>query len=159
MSVYQRVQLARILASAILYYHATLWMSKRLCSTNIGFLGDPDILLQKAPQARSYIVTSVQTLQALSQSPPLELFQIVRNAVIFGLGIMFLELAYQVPLEDLQEPGDIKNGRSPEFVEYFAAHRLLRPTNRTVSKSLKNIITQCLNCDFGQGSDFTKLGL
>lgn len=161
MSVYQRIQLARILASGVLYYHVTPWIKKRLRSTDVCFLGAPESLLNKAPSVRSYVVTSVQALGSFPGSQQLsEGCQIVRNPVIFGLGIMLLELAYQATMRDLEEPTDIEKGQSSlEFVEYFTAHRLLGPSHRMVSRSFKMIITKCLHCDFEHDSDFTSPAL
>ncbi|KAJ5531313.1 hypothetical protein N7527_004706 [Penicillium freii] len=161
MGLYERVRLARYLATAVLYYHSTPWLSKAWRSDDVQFFGSHDSLLQDAQDVLPYMTTSVRSqnssLKSRPRSSDYHLF--IRNPVIFGLGVMFLELAYQAPLRVLQQPVDLEKGETRGFADYFTAHRLLEDSYRMVSKSFKVIINKCLHCDFGHDSDFASPAL
>ncbi|KAJ5224112.1 hypothetical protein N7468_008654 [Penicillium chermesinum] len=160
MSQYRRIQLAKYLATAVLCYHATPWLNTAWRSDDVRFLGGPESLLQKASCTLPYMVTSVQaSSQSSSPSHPSELHYIVRNRVLFGLGVMFLELAYQTPLQKLRLPIDLERGQTPELAEYFTARRVVDQSASMMGGRFKRMIKKCLYCDFGHDSDFTSPAL
>ncbi|KAJ5438354.1 uncharacterized protein N7458_009352 [Penicillium daleae] len=161
MGTYERVRLARYLATAVLYYHATPWLKKVWSSKDVYFFDDHDTSLQKRRPILPYVTASVQAASssARSQARLPDYHHIIRNPVLFGLGVMFLELAFQAPLGTLQEPIDLEKGETWGFVEYFTAHRVVEQSHSKVSTSFKKIIKQCLHCDFGHDSDFTSPAL
>ncbi|KAJ5496246.1 hypothetical protein N7463_008233 [Penicillium fimorum] len=161
MGLYERVRLAKYLATAVLYYHATPWLNKAWRSDDVRFFGYHDSLLQQAQHVLPYMTTSIQAPNSSvnSQHQSSEYHHIIRNPVLFGLGVMFLELAYQAPLRALQQPVDLGKGETQGFADYFTAHRLVDHTYRMVSKSFKIIISKCLHCDFGHDSDFASPAL
>jgi hypothetical protein len=161
MGTYERVRLARYLATAVLYYHATPWLKKAWSSKDVYFFDDHNTSLQKRRPILPYVTASVQAASssARSQARLPDYHHIIRNPVLFGLGVMFLELAFQAPLGTLQEPIDLEKGETWGFVEYFTAHRVVEQSHSKVSTSFKKIIKQCLHCDFGHDSDFTSPAL
>ncbi|KAJ9300050.1 hypothetical protein DTO271G3_2167 [Paecilomyces variotii] len=161
MSLYERVRLARCLATAVLYYHATPWLNSTWRSDDVYFFEEPNSLLQQIPHALPYMATSIRASDSMAppQAPSSDYHHIIRNPVLFGLGIMFLELAYQAPLRSLQQPADLQKGKTPGFADYFTAHRLVDQSYRMVSKGFQNIIKRCLHCDFGHDNDFANPAL
>ncbi|KAJ6016882.1 hypothetical protein N7451_000261 [Penicillium sp. IBT 35674x] len=166
MSLYEQVRLCRYLATAVLYYHATPWLKKAWRSDDIHFFGQGPSLRQM-PHNLLYVAmaTSVQVPESsnisqpqLSQPQLSNYHHIIRNPVLFGLGVMFLELTYEAPLEALQQPVDIEKGGPQGFADYFTAHRVAE-SGRKVTGSFKAIIKKCLYCDFGHDSDFMSPGL
>ncbi|KAL4739362.1 hypothetical protein BDV11DRAFT_215284 [Aspergillus similis] len=147
---------SKYLAAAVLYYHATPWLKRRWRSSDILFFGKSHELLEQAHDAIPYMSTLIGTLGPSnnSTSTSSDYDYIIRNPVLFGLGVMFLELAYQAPLRDLQKPVDLVRGQTPGFADYFTAHRLAEVSNSKVSRTFKDIIKKCLHCDFGHDSDF-----
>ncbi|KAJ5564041.1 hypothetical protein N7513_000283 [Penicillium frequentans] len=161
MSLYEQIRLCRYLATAVLYYHATPWLKKAWRRDDIHFFGHGSSLRQM-PHNLLYVAmaTSVQVQDSsISSQPQLSSYHhIIRNPVLFGLGVMFLELAYEAPLEVLQQPVDIEKGGPQGFADYFTAHRVAE-SGRKVTGSFKAIIKKCLYCDFGHDSDFMSSGL
>ncbi|KAJ5667317.1 hypothetical protein N7507_003181 [Penicillium longicatenatum] len=161
MSFYEQIRLCRYLATAVLYYHATPWLKKTWRSDDIHFFGDGSSL-QPMPENLLNIAmaTSVQREDVPIERQPQasNYHHVVRNPVLFGLGVMFLELAYEAPLKALQKPIDLEKGDMQGFADYFTAHRVA-DSNRKVTGSFKAIIKKCLHCDFGHDSDFTSSGL
>lgn len=161
MGLYERVRLARYLATAVLYYHSTPWLNKAWRSDDVQFFGPHDSLLKEAQDVLPYMTTSVRSRNSSmkSQPPSSDYHLFIRNPVLFGLGVMLLELAYQAPLRVLQQPVDLEKGETQGFTDYFTAHRLVDDSYRMVSKSFKVIINKCLHCDFGHDSDFASPAL
>lgn len=144
MGLYERVQLARYLATAVLYYHSAPWFNKAWCSDDVQLFGPHDSLLKEAQDVLPYMTTSVRSRNSSMKSQPRssDYHLFIRNPVLFGLGVMFLE-----------------KGETQGFTDYFTAHRLVDDSYRMVSKSFKVIINKCLHCDFGHDSDFASPAL
>lgn len=161
MSQYQRVKLARYLATAVLYYHTTPWLKDGWRSKDVRFLGDPESLLRNASLSLPYMITSIHASAPSTalQTQSSEDYNIIRNKVLFGLGVMFLELAYQSPIENLQKPIDLERGVSPEFTEYFRARRLADQSFDRLGLNFTKMVRKCLFCDFGHDNDFKSLAL
>ncbi|KAJ5809300.1 uncharacterized protein N7503_001518 [Penicillium pulvis] len=142
MSLYEQIRLCRYLATAVLYYHATPWLTKAWRSEDIHFFGHGSSLRQM-PHNLLYIAmaTSVQVPEPPNntQPPSLHYHHVVRNPVLFGLGVMFLEIAYEAPLEVLQQPVDIDKDGLQGFADYFTAHRVAE-SGRKVTGNFKAII-------------------
>ncbi|KAJ0426159.1 hypothetical protein BJY00DRAFT_127026 [Aspergillus carlsbadensis] len=152
---YDRVRLARYLATAVLYYHTTPWLNGTWKSEDVCFFGEADSgSLLRSPKALPYISACVQASSpAAKKPPPSEYDLFVRNPVVFGLGVMLLELAYQTPFDDLKHEVDTVQGTLP-LANYFAAKRLAEDVNVHISASFKRIVKQCIGCDFGHDTDF-----
>lgn len=163
LGLYERVRLARCLATAVLYYHTTPWLNESWRSDDVHFFGgrDHDHILQQVPHTPPYMSTSIRASSSSMEPKDLsfDYNRFIRNPVLFGLGIMFLELAYQAPLRDLQEQIDLNRGESQSFADYFTAQRLAERSNAMVSQGFKIIVKKCLHCDFGHDSNFKSRAL
>lgn len=151
MSQYERVRLAKYLATAVLYCHATPWLNRAWRSEDIHFFDSPDPSVEQPQHVCAYMTSSVST-ESLPASPAYP--RLIRNPVLFGLGVMFLELAFQVPLAALARSIDREEGGKPDFDEYFTARRVVEFSHGKISKSFKEVIKRCLYCDFGHDDDF-----
>ncbi|KAL2828864.1 hypothetical protein BJY01DRAFT_255211 [Aspergillus pseudoustus] len=153
---YDRVRLAKYLATAVLYYHTTPWLNRHWRSEDVRFFGKAEdgALLLRSPEALPYISACVQATNPEHRNHvPSEYDLIVRNPVVFGLGVMLLELAYQAPFDDLKQDIDFRQG-TVSFPNYVAAKRLAEDVNVHISASFKKIVKKCLDCDFGHDTDF-----
>ncbi|KAJ5647164.1 hypothetical protein N7490_003536 [Penicillium lividum] len=155
MSLYERVRLSRYLATAVLYYHATPWLQKGWCSDNIHFFGrgsqtqgHSDNLLSMAMATSVHLADPPAASQSRLDNPD----HIIRNPVLFGLGVILPSGLYRIRLTST-------GGGTKGFADYFTAQRLADGSYRKVSISFKSIIKKCLHCDFGHGSDFTSPAL
>ncbi|KAJ6032530.1 hypothetical protein N7540_003262 [Penicillium herquei] len=151
MSQYERVRLAKYLATAVLYYHATPWLNRAWRSEDIHLFDNSDSSIEQPQHVLAYMTSSVSN-KSQSASPMYHRF--IRNPVLFGLGVMFLEIAFQVPLSSLQQSIDLQEEDKSDFVEYFTARRVVEFSHGKISKSFKDVIKRCLYCDFGHDNDF-----
>ncbi len=104
-----------------------------------------------------YMEVSVKGLaDSLSQTSPFPARTLAPNPFLFGLGVIFIELAYEAPLHQLQRPVDLENGRPDQFTEFFVAKRLSRSASSQMGPRYNNIIRKCLQCDFDCGDDLSQ---
>ncbi|KAJ5621360.1 hypothetical protein N7528_006143 [Penicillium herquei] len=155
MSQYERVRLAKYLATAVLYYHATPWLNRAWRSEDVHLFGSLGPSIEQPQHVLAYMTSSVST-ESQSVSPGYHCF--VRNPVLFGLGVMLLEVAFQAPLTTLQQPVDFKGGES-DFAEYFTAKRVVEFSHVQINKGFQDVIKKCLYCDFGHDNDFASPAL
>lgn len=66
----------------------------------------------------------------------------IQNPLLFDLGVMLLELAFQVPLRQLQKPIDLENGQEDMHTEFFTAKKLCRSTTQ-LGLRYKEVARKC----------------
>ena len=154
-SQYERLHLARSLAIAVLQYHATPWLKGSLRSEEIYFFGmeEASVLQQPPALAAPHLNVRVkgpnESLSRTSTFPPPSC---VRNKILFGLGVVLLELGYTKTLRDLQQPRDIQDNEN-RLTEFFVATRAVSSMGREMGSTYGEIVEKCLYCDFGCGDD------
>ena len=75
---------------------------------------------------------------------------LIRNRLLFSLGIMFLELAYRCPFEKLIRQHE-RDSHSPENAEFCAADRLSRGVSARMGGPYAEITWKLIHTDFGNG--------
>ena len=156
-SQYERLHLARSLATAVLQYHATPWLKGSLRSEEIYFFGIDEAFLMQQPPALTAPHLSVRvkgpdgSLCRTATFPPPSC---VRNTILFGLGVVLLELGYAQTLRELQQPRDIQDSKN-RLTEFFVATRAVSSLSREMGSTYGEIVKKCLYCDFGCGDDLS----
>ena len=156
-SQYERLRLARSLATAVVQYHATPWLKESLRSEEIFFFGIDKVSLTQQPPALSAPHLNVRvkgedgSFSRTSTFPPPSC---VRNTILFGLGVVLLELGYAETLRELQQPRDIQDSED-RLTEFFVATRAVSSMGREMGSTYGEIVKKCLYCDFGCGDDLT----
>lgn len=161
LTILQRLQLAKLLATATLDFHSTPWMQSYWKSDDI-FLYDVDTSMGRAvvkePEAFVEVPVNQQTCKTPSQLPD-ALAPFVRNSTLFNLAVILLELAYEKPLYDMIDPSDAKFGMPATTINYYAALRLSKEVAAQLGPRYAQIVEQCLFCDFGQGTELSNPAL
>ena len=158
---YQRLCLARSLALAVLNYYATPWLRIAWRSEDILFFPErKSHLLRQEPNLNApYLNMKVigpngQTTHGIQASRSL-----APNTILFGPGVVLLEIAYSAPLRSLQKPCDLENGTESQYTEFFTARRLVNSIGREMGSSYGTIVKKLLQCDFGCGDDLNNRDL
>lgn len=155
--LHERISLAKLLSTAVLQFHATSWLVGRWRSEDVlSFYVDPStrgvegIKSFNAP----YMNVSVKNMNGpLARAPTFPTTRsFIQNPLLFDLGVMLLELAFQVPLRQLQKPIDLDNGQEDIYTEFFTAKRLCR-SSMQLGLRYKEVARKCIHCDFGRGDD------
>ena len=165
-------ELGRSLAEVILLFHGTPWVPLHWNSRAVHFFSDIRGFIHQAESRRPFLALDFtksdmgkgkqkEQAEPLGCSAPpdphsdhrMREYLSVRNEVLFGLGIMLLEIGYSEAWENLRQ-------KVPDHMsDYSAAEKLSRSLLRSgISKGpgYYRIIRKCLGCDFGLGE--TDLG-
>ena len=149
--IHERIALAKMLAIAVLQYHATPWLQLSWRSQDVLFFEvEGNERMQGAPDlSMPYINAKIQgqSMHVLTQPQS----ALARNSVLFSLGVVLLELAYGASLESLQRPCDTENGQLHS--EFFTARRLARLKNSIMGATYNNIIEQLVEGVFPCSDD------
>jgi hypothetical protein len=164
LSLHERIRIAKYLATAVLYYHSIPWLNESWRSDDVHFFhdeGSPRYLQEITRPALPYMNASVRGRNSpgLSKSSSSDDHYIIRNRILFSLGVIFLELAFEAPLKNLQHPTDLSPGETELLTQYVTAMRLSKRTSSRVCKSYQEVVEKCLQCDFGCGNDFNSTTL
>ena len=153
--IYERLHLARSLATAVLQYHATPWLRGAWRSEDILFFGldekstSQQCLSLPAPHLNVCVKGPNGSLSRASTIPRSGL---IRNPLIFGLGVVLLEIGHAKTMKTLQQPRDIRSDED-QITEYLVATRLASSIGRELGSNYGQIVQKCLYCDFGCGDD------
>lgn len=72
---------------------------------------------------------------------------------------MLLEIAFEAPLQSLQQPVDLDANHEDGHTELFTAKRVSRIASRPLGGRYTKIVRKCLSCDFGRGDDLNEMVL
>jgi len=158
LSQYDRFHLAHSLATAVLQYNATPWLKGSWRSDDIYFFGfDEKRCIEQPPDlSPPHLNVNVKgpdgALSRASTFPPPRAF--APNPLLFGLGVLLLEIGYTATLESLKRPSDTEDGEN-RYTEFFTAKRLASSISREMGTAYGKIVNKCLHCDFGCGQDLS----
>lgn len=149
--LHERIALAKMLSIAVLQYHATPWLQLSWRSEDILFFGiEGDMHKQKRPNISApYINTKIQG--QITQASSKHQSAMARNPVLFGLGVVLLEIAHAASLESLKLPCDADNGQLHS--EFFTARRLAKSKRTVMGATYNDIVEQLVECVFPCGGD------
>jgi hypothetical protein len=154
---YERLRLARQLASSVLQFHATPLLKSCWRSDDVVFFGtaassasltSPHLNVQVRKSSRP----DVKATSHGSNVPSNECQGFIRNPYLFGLGVILIELAHQAPLSSLRTDRDLTNGFESKHTDFFVADRLSKSMGSSLGVSYAKVVRKCLGCDFGEGT-------
>ena len=162
--VLECLRLARNLALLVLQFHTTpllreSWDGKDIEFFDLGLrresrtYGDGEMLPR--PFLKFEVSpTCILNVAASESSHPSEQALPIRNKYLFRLGVIFLELAYQIPFSSL-----ISRSKHGDQTEYEMADHYSRSVGSILGPRYAKIVRKCIGCDFGQDVDLSSLEL
>jgi hypothetical protein len=157
--IFERLRFAKLLSTAVLQFHATPWLKGSWRSQDVLFFYSDTLTdSEEPPELTSpYMNVSVRGPNgALSRAPTFPSRAFAPNPLLFGLGVMLLELAFEAPLRSMQHDSDFQGGQEDRHTEFFTAKRLNRTASTPMGPRYSEIVRKCLQCDFGRGDDLSK---
>ena len=150
-ALYERLRLAKTLAIAVLQYHSTPWLTVSWRSEDIYFFGSELASAQEIPSLTSphFNVKVKGPCGQLPRAPTFPPHNLVRNPLLFSLGVVLLEIAYNSTLDRLQRPFDLEDGQEGRYSEFFAARRLATSAKSDMGITYHKIVERLVECDFG----------
>jgi len=156
--VLECLRLARHLALFVLQFHTTPLLTESWDGKDIEFFGlrpngaaCTDAGQEKIPQPFLKVKvgpTCTQNTDVSEMRPVAQNTIQIRNRYLFRLGIIFLELAYQVPFSRLGSRPKLR----PQN-EYDKADQYSRLVGSILGPRYAKIVRKCLGCDFGEDVD------
>lgn len=159
---YERLHLASALATAVLQFHPTPWLPSSLNSSDIHFDFPHSSVTATKPLSPGtpFVDVPIKTPDGVSSRKstyPSRHF--APNPLLFRLGVILLELAFETPLKSMQKPIDREGGLEDRHAEFFTAKRVSRAMSSTLGTRYATIVRKCLQCDFGRGDDLSEPAL
>lgn len=155
-----KLRIAKLLALAVLQFHSTPWLRDEWRSRDVLFFGINDPLQDplQAPYLNASFYPNVGPAPSAqisgSQSLSSSSLSIAPNAMLYSLGVTLIELGFDAPLHDLQQPEDLKDGVPNQYSEFWTAKRLGAIVSNKLGAKYGRIVSKCLNCDFGLGGSY-----
>ena len=156
----EKLNLAKILALAVLQFHSTPWLKREWQSQDIVFFGIQDFAEDplRMPYLKSRVLTrrNMTDQQVIISTTGRECSNVthlrspVRNQTLYSLGVMLIELAYDSPLQDLRKPED---DQGDPHTLYWAATRLGDQVWRELGPKYADAVKICLHGAFGASSE------
>ncbi|KAF3015299.1 hypothetical protein E8E14_008148 [Neopestalotiopsis sp. 37M] len=147
----EKMRFALQLAEIVLAHHSTPWLENAFSRADVSFW---------SPSATDCRLTNPFLFQQLGSVLGKARQSVVeqhtdpwiKNPILFGLGVMLLELEYEMPIESIMSLLS-KNAPSSRSEESLA-ERLLTvkySAGNQMGTSYGRIVRMCLDCDFGLG--------
>jgi hypothetical protein len=161
---YERLGLAKTLASAVLQFHATPLLRNSWSGDDVVFFGmdagsksltSPHLIVRvgydNAPEEK---VISNQSCK-----PSID-HHFIRNRYLHSLGVILIELAHQAPLSSFRGDENSPDSREGMDTDFFVADRVAKSMSTSLGPSYAKVVRKCLGCDFGEGTtNLNDLGL
>ena len=157
---YERVRIAKQLAVAVLQFEATPWLNNSWNSQEILIKGSANASSGTRQDSDGpFLDVSIKhSIDSSSGSTTIASRTLVRNGLLFNLGVMMLELAYQRPLPELRKPQDYDRHHN-QNTDYFTADRIRHQASAYLGPRYAEAARKCIQCDFGHDNDLSKTGL
>ncbi|KAK3167107.1 hypothetical protein OEA41_010232 [Lepraria neglecta] len=146
-------QLASTLGSTVLQLHSTPWL-EGWDKQDIQYLPEAEGDTAQSPTSpvqpyisRRFSSSKSRTSSVSSSTTAAQVQGFARNETLFTLGVVLIEIAYNKPIEDLVEPGDL--ARTAAMTRHFTALRLHKQIQLEMGKQYQRAVVGCLFCDFG----------
>ena len=145
----ERIHLAKILSTAVLQYHSTPWLENEWQSSDVLFFGVEDLNKDSltAPYLSACPINAVRSTEQRLRRPNHTASTL--NPIIYNLGVMLIEVAFERPLKDMQEPGDYRLADSESQAFQRTALRLAEVVHRKINVKYADTVKRCLRCHFG----------
>lgn len=162
---YERIRLAKQLATAVLQFHATRWLEESWRSDDVLISGAHQLGTSVAGDSiekpyASYVSVSIKGPQPQQSLVSASMgWTPIRNRLMFSLGKMLLELAFHQPFQSLRKEGDADINSQESTIDWFTANRLLHQVSAELGLRYAELVRKCIHCDFAQGFDLNKTRL
>ena len=146
--------LQMLLKLAVLHFHTTPWLSKSWNSNNVFFRGASEIGSESRPtdpipHLNAKVTLTESTAGSFNTGSSASLAGIVPNMLLFDLGVMLLELAYNAPFQSLRQCETLLVSSETTASDFVAAISLADEVGISLGAGFAAIVKKCLRCDFG----------
>ena len=150
---YERLRLARTLATAVLQYHSTPWLQGQWRSEDVYFFG----LDEEGDHSKELTFPHVyarinrssdQVTQVSSFRQPQTA---ARNPLLFSLGVVLLEITHTLPIQNLRRTMEFEH--RDRLTDFLFVRNLAKSGCTGMGIRYDKIVQRLVECDFGCGDD------
>jgi len=128
----------------VLHLHDTPWLEDSWSMNDIHIVNPQTLLADQPYISRNFLTSSsLDTPMQSTQGYPL-----IRNSIVFALGVALLEISYGKALSSFETPDDIDQSGRQELTDYRIAHRLVEKLATRELPKFANAIRRCIYCIF-----------
>ena len=160
LSHFEKLHIARSLATAVLHYHATPWLKSPLRCEDILFFDAGKRLESDAEPSKlsePHINVAVRRADsAINGAAPIS-NHCAPNATLYYLAVIMIELAFTTSLSSLLTRKE--RATYDRYTDFFASKRLAGVVSREMGTQYSRIVEKCLGYHFAAGCDLNDAGL
>ena len=161
LSHFEKLHIARSLATAVLQYHATPWLKSPLrCEDVLFFDARKRLEIEVAPAKLSepHINVAVRRMDSMTPKPTdASSNHCAPNPVLYHLAVIMIELAFTSSLNGLLTQKELAT--RDRYTDFFAAKRLAGAVSRQMGSQYSRIVEKCLGCHFSNGHNMDDTSL
>lgn len=149
---FECVRLGRKLATAMLNFHSTSWLSPLWSSEHVRLLHSKvSASGNVSDEQEPYLDVAIETSGPGTSARSLEADdpRVIENSFLYRLGVMLLEIAFEQPLRDMRTVEDEKDGAA--VADFYTATRTRNNVAGVLGHSYAKLVGQCLKCNFPSG--------
>jgi hypothetical protein len=79
---------------------------------------------------------------------PRQKLRIIKNSIVFALGVALLEISYGSPLSTFETAEDLDQGKRLDWTDYFIADRLAEGLAARELPNYTDATRRCIHCSF-----------
>jgi len=138
----EKCTLALTLASAVYHLHNTPWLEETWGLKDICILSQ-SVLSDQPYISRDFPATAPPPAHS-------QRMRIIKNSIIFALGVALLEISYGKPLQTFVTKEDLDNatGNRTAFTDYLIAIRLAEGLRTRELPNYADATQRCIHCNF-----------
>ena len=163
LSHYERLHLARSLATFVLQYSNTPWLKEDepWKSDDIFFYDTKEMAsLEGAHESLSspHISVPIRKEHSIMSPSNSSAIRIAPNTLLYNLGVILIELAFNSSMYDMMRISESPSQNS-SYSEFVAAWRLANIVSREMGLKYGEIVRKCLGCQFSSGCNLSEKSL
>ncbi|KAJ8113436.1 hypothetical protein OPT61_g4439 [Boeremia exigua] len=136
----EKCSLAVTLALAVYYLHNTSWLEETWD------INDISVLSQSLSSDQPYISREFPSL-GMKNSRNSKV-RIIKNSMIFALGVALLEISHGKTLQQLATDDDLESGQRTAYTDYLVAERLAGGMHTRELPNYATATQRCVYCNF-----------
>ncbi|KAL9102831.1 MAG: hypothetical protein Q9187_009077, partial [Circinaria calcarea] len=148
--VEEKLLMARMVATGILYLHSTSWLSQEWGIKNVCFYKSDGLNVEDTLKKQPFFQTSLLNNAIQDPLPDAEISG-VSNHDLFWLGVFLLELAFSSSWRDLHLHEDIMKGLNSEERDFLTIMRLTENVSGSLGSRYAKLVRSCFRHSFETG--------
>jgi hypothetical protein len=129
----------------VLHLHDTPWLEDTWSMNDIHIVNPKTLLTDQPYISRNFSALS-NSDSPMQQS--IQRLRIIKNSIVFSLGVSLLEISYGKALSSFETPDDLDQGKRQQWTDYLIAYRLAEDLATRELPNFADATRRCIHCNF-----------